>query len=87
MVIYTLKNGVFYANYGSAVTTTAGYFLALKMRLITGNKPVVYWISAVLVIVIVMIVLGLGIVLPTNLRVYFLSLERTNLTCQEFRNL
>jgi hypothetical protein len=65
------ENGVFYANYGSAVTTTAGYFLASKMGLITGNPPVVYWISAVLVIVIIMIVLGLRILLPTNLRVYF----------------
>ncbi len=53
------------------VTTTAGYFLASKMGLITGNSPVVYWISAALVIVIIMIVLGLGILLPTNLRVHF----------------
>ena len=30
----------------AAVTTTAGYFLASKMGLITGNSPVVYWISA-----------------------------------------
>ena len=41
------------------------------MGLITGNSPVVYWISAALVIVIIMIVLGLGILLPTNLRVHF----------------
>ena len=41
------------------------------MGLITGNSPVVYWISAALVIVIIIIVLGLGILLPTNLRVHF----------------
>jgi hypothetical protein len=41
------------------------------MSLITGNPPVVYWVSAALFIVIIMIVLGLGILLPTNLRVYF----------------
>jgi hypothetical protein len=55
----------------AAVTTTAGYFLAFEMGLITLNPPVVYWISAVLVIVAVMFIQGLGILLPTNLRIYF----------------
>ena len=62
---------VFFMPTMATVTTTAGYFLASKMGLITGNSPVVYWISAALVIVIIMIVLGLGILLPTNLRVHF----------------
>ena len=55
----------------SAVTTTAGYFLASKMGLITLQPPTSYWIFAVLSIVTVMMVQGLGILLPTNLRVYF----------------
>ena len=62
---------VFYMPTAAAVTTTAGYFLASKMGLITLNPPVVYWISAVLVIVSVMFIQGLGILLPTNLRIYF----------------
>jgi hypothetical protein len=62
---------VFYMPTVAAVTTTAGYFLASKMGLITLNPPVVYWISAVLVIVSIMFVQGLGILLPTNLRIYF----------------
>jgi hypothetical protein len=41
---------VFYMPTVAAVTTTAGYFLASKMGLITLNPPVVYWISVVLVI-------------------------------------
>jgi hypothetical protein len=53
------------------VTTTAGFFLASKIGLITLNPPAVYWISAVLVTVSVMFVLGLGILLLTNLRIYF----------------
>lgn len=65
-----VKNGIFYADV-SAITTTAGYFLASKMGLITLNFPTVYWISAVLVIVTIMNVTGLGILLPTNIRVYF----------------
>ncbi|MFL6355478.1 MAG: hypothetical protein ACJ71C_02835, partial [Nitrososphaeraceae archaeon] len=39
--------------------------------LITLHPPVVYWIFAVLVIVGAMLIQGLGILLPTNLRVYF----------------
>ena len=55
----------------AAVTTTAGYFLASRMGLITLDPAVVYWISAVLVIVSIMFIQGLGILLPTNLRIYF----------------
>ena len=62
---------VFYMPTVAAVTTTAGYFLASKMGLITLNPPIVYWISAVLVIVSIMFIQGLGILLPTNLRIYF----------------
>jgi hypothetical protein len=62
---------VFHMPTVAAVTTTAGYFLASKMGLITLNPPIVYWISAVLVIVSIMFIQGLGILLPTNLRIYF----------------
>jgi hypothetical protein len=62
---------VFYMPTVAAVTTTAGYFLASKMGLVTLNPPIVYWISAVLVIVSIMFIQGLGILLPTNLRIYF----------------
>ena len=62
---------VFFMPTISAVTTTAGYFLASKMGLITLGSPTVYWLFAVLIIVTVMMVQGLGILLPTNLRVYF----------------
>jgi hypothetical protein len=41
------------------------------MGLITLQPPTVYWISAVLIIVAAMMIQGLGILLPTNLRVYF----------------
>ncbi len=41
---------VFFMPTMAAVTTTAGYFLASKMGLITGNPPVVYWTSAVAII-------------------------------------
>jgi hypothetical protein len=62
---------VFYMPTVAAVTTTAGYYLASNMGLITLNPPVVYWLIAVLVIVTAMLIQGLGILLPTNIRVYF----------------
>ena len=62
---------VFYMPTVAAVTTTAGYFLASELGLITLNPPIGYWISAVLAIVSAMFILGLGVLLPTNLRIYF----------------
>jgi uncharacterized membrane protein len=71
VISWLMPKMVFYMPTVAAVTTTAGYFLASKMGLITLNPPVVYWISAVLVIVSIMFIQGLGILLPTNLRIYF----------------
>jgi len=71
VISWLMPKMVFYMPTVAAVTTTAGYFLASKMGLITLNPTVVYWISAVLVIVSIMFVQGLGILLPTNLRIYF----------------
>jgi hypothetical protein len=71
VISWLMPKMVFYMPTVAAVTTTAGYFLASEMGLITLNPPVVYWISIVLVIVSVMFIQGLGILLPTNLRIYF----------------
>jgi uncharacterized membrane protein len=71
VISWLMPKMVFYMPTVAAVTTTAGYSLASKMGLITLNPPVVYWISAVLVIVSIMFIQGLGILLPTNLRIYF----------------
>ena len=71
VISWLMPKMVFYMPTVAAVTTTAGYFLASKTGLITLNPPVVYWISAVLVIVSIMFIPGLGILLPTNLRIYF----------------
>jgi len=71
VISWLMPKMVFYMPTVAAVTTTAGYFLASEMGLITLNSPVVYWISAVFVIVSIMFIQGLGILLPTNLRIYF----------------
>jgi hypothetical protein len=62
---------IFYMPTVATVTTAAGYFLASKMGLITLQTPVLYWISAILIIVVAMLIQGLGTLLPTNLRVYY----------------
>src|SRR5687768_12089015 len=64
VIFWLMPKMVFYMPTVAAVTTTAGYFLASKMGLITLNPPVVYWISVVLVIVSIMFIQGLGILLP-----------------------
>jgi len=70
IISWLMPKMVFYMPTVSSVTTTAGYFLASKMGLITLDFPVVYWITTVLIIVTVMLIQGLGILLPTNIRVY-----------------
>ena len=77
VISWLMPKMVFFMPTVSAVTTTAGYFLASKMGLITLSSPTVYWLFAVLIIVTVMMVQGLGILLPTNLRVYF-ELRKNN---------
>ncbi|MGI0050258.1 MAG: hypothetical protein ACRD8K_00850 [Nitrososphaeraceae archaeon] len=70
VISWLMPKMVFYMPTVASVTTTAGYFLASKMGLITLESPVVYWIVTVLIIVTVMLIQGLGILLPTNISVY-----------------
>ena len=71
VISWLMPKMVFFTPTVSAVTTTAGYFLASKMGLVTLGSSTVYWLFAVLVIVTVMMLQGLGILLPTSLHVYF----------------
>jgi hypothetical protein len=71
VISWLMPKMIFYMPAVAAVTTTAGYYLASKLSLITLHPPVVYWISAVLIIVVAMLIQGLGILLPTNIRIYF----------------
>ncbi len=71
IISWLMPKMVFYMPTVAAVTTTAGYFLASKVGLITLQPPVVYWVATVLIIVSAMFIMGLGILLPTNLRIYF----------------
>lgn len=55
----------------SIVTTTAGWFLASDFGYLSVPFPQRWWIVAALVIAALLTVQGLGILLPTNLRIYF----------------
>jgi uncharacterized membrane protein len=81
IISWLMPKMVFYMPTVSSVTTTAGYFLASKMGLITLETPIVYWIVTVLIIVTVMLIQGLGILLPTNIKVYYeLSKKEPDMT-------
>ena len=71
IISWLMPKMVFYMPTVASITTTAGYFLASKMGLITLESPIIYWITTVLIIVTVMLIQGLGILLPTNIRVYY----------------
>ena len=55
----------------SGITTTAGWFLAVRLGYLDLGYPQFYWVIGALAIVTVLTVQGLGYLLPMNLRLYF----------------
>jgi len=55
----------------STITSTAGWFLAVRLGFLDLAYPQFWWVIAALTIVTVLTVQGLGYLLPTNLRLYF----------------
>ena len=55
----------------SIVTGTAGYVLAARMGFLDTAYPQFAWVLAALLILAILTVQGVGILLPTNLLVYF----------------
>jgi hypothetical protein len=55
----------------SAITSTSGWFLAVRMGFLDVAYPQFWWVIAALLIVTVLTVQGLGILLPMNLKLYF----------------
>ncbi|MBO0753224.1 MAG: hypothetical protein J2P53_13990 [Bradyrhizobiaceae bacterium] len=53
----------------SIITGTAGWFLAKDLGLIDVAWPQFAWVAAALALVVAMTILGVGFLLPTNLRV------------------
>jgi len=55
----------------SIITSTAGWFLAVRMGFLNVDYPEFWWVIAALAIVAMLTVQGIGILLPTNVRLYF----------------
>jgi len=55
----------------SIITSTSGWFLAVRLGFLDLDFPSFWWVLAALAIVTVLTVQGLGYLLPTNLRLYF----------------
>ena len=61
----------------STVTSTAGWFLAVRLGFLDLSYPQFWWVIAALAIVTVLTVQGLGYLLPMNLKLYFEILKPT----------
>jgi hypothetical protein len=55
----------------SIITGTSGWYLAQQRGLLDVTYPEFYWVAAALVILLILTIQGLGVLLPTNLRLYF----------------
>lgn len=55
----------------SIITSTAGWFLAVRLGYLNLGFPEFWWVVAALAIITVLTVQGLGVLLPMNLRLYF----------------
>jgi hypothetical protein len=55
----------------ATITGTAGYVLASRMGFLEAEFPARWWVIAALGIIAVLTVQGFGVLLPTNLMVYF----------------
>jgi len=55
----------------SIITSTAGWFLAVRLGFLDLAYPQFWWVIGALTIVSVLTVQGMGILLPMNLKLYF----------------
>ncbi|MBI4493589.1 MAG: hypothetical protein HY690_12435 [Chloroflexi bacterium] len=62
---------LFYMPTMAIVTTTSGYYMADQFGFLRVPFPQQWWLLAAYAIVAILTVQGFGILLPTNLRVYF----------------
>ncbi len=71
MILRLMPKTLFLLPTLSFITTTAGYYHAEQMGFLALDYPQFGWVLAALIIVTILTIQGLGILLPTNLYVYF----------------
>jgi hypothetical protein len=59
------------------VTGTSGWYLAKRLGFLDLGYPQFWWVVAALAIIVLLTIQGMGVLLPTNLRVY-LELRKPN---------
>ena len=70
MIVRLMPRMLFIMPTVSIVTTMAGWFLAVQAGYIDLPYPQLWWVIGALAIVTILTVQGLGLLLPTNIRVY-----------------
>ncbi len=71
IILRLMPKMLFYMPLLAIITTTAGWYMAEWLGFFTLSFPTAWWLVAALTIVGILTVQGLGILLPTNLKVYF----------------
>ncbi len=71
LILRLMPKMIFFMPTLAIITPTAGFYLASMMGYLNVGFPQYWWMVAVYFILAVLTLQGLGILLPTNLRVYF----------------
>lgn len=71
MILRLMPRMLFYMPLLAIVTTTTGWYMAEWLGFFSMPFPYIWWLIAALSIVTILAIQGLGILLPTNLKVYF----------------
>lgn len=71
VILRLMPKMLFYMPLLAILTTTAGWYMAEWLGFFTLPFPTAWWLVAALSIVVILTIQGLGILLPTNLKIYF----------------
>ncbi len=71
VILRLMPKMIFYMPTLAIITPTAGFYLASMMGYLNAGFPQYWWMITVYFILAALTLQGLGILLPTNLRVYF----------------
>ncbi len=71
IILRLMPKMLFYMPLIAIITTTAGWYMAEWLGFFTLPFPTAWWLAGALIIVGILTIQGLGILLPTNLKIYF----------------
>ena len=71
VILRLMPKMLFYMPLLAIITTTTGWYMAEWLGFFSLPFPTAWWLAAALIIVGILTIQGLGILLPTNLKIYF----------------